>query len=60
MDEGRKQRGMAIATQTQSGIRRTPKGYIVPSQSGQGKYAVIVDGYKATCTCADYELRAEP
>ena len=57
MDEARKQRGMAIATQT---IRKTPKGYIVPSQSGAGKYAVIVDGDKATCTCPDYELRAEP
>ena len=53
MDEARKQRGMVIATQT---IRKTPKGYIVPSQSGQGKYAVIVDGDKATCTCPDYEL----
>jgi transposase len=60
MDEGREQRGMAIATQTQNGIRRTPRGYIVPSQSGQGKYAVIVNGDKATCTCPDYELRAEP
>jgi transposase len=58
MDEGRKQRGMVIATQKQ--IRKTPKGYIVPSQSGQGKYAVVVDGDKATCTCPDYELRAEP
>ncbi|MGH7331868.1 MAG: SWIM zinc finger family protein [Candidatus Rokuibacteriota bacterium] len=57
MDEARKQRGMAIATQK---IRKTPKGYIVPSQSGQGKYAVVVDGDKATCTCPDYELRAEP
>jgi uncharacterized protein (DUF2461 family) len=58
MDDARKQRGMVIATQQQ--IRRTPKGYLVPSQSGQGKYAVIVDGDKATCTCPDYELRAEP
>ena len=56
---GRKERGQAIAAKP--GIRKTPKGYIVPSQSGQGKYAVMVDGDKATtCTCPDYELRAEP
>lgn len=58
MDEARKQRGLAIATQQR--ISKTPRGYIVPSQSGQGKYAVVVDGNKATCTCPDYELRAEP
>src|SRR5712691_1937570 len=57
-DGGRKERGQAIAAQNR--IRHTPKGYLVPSQSGQGKYAVVVDGDKATCTCPDYELRAEP
>ena len=55
MDDGRKQRGVAIAALNR--IRKAPKGYIVPSQSGQGKYAVVVDGDKATCTCPDYELR---
>ena len=58
MDEGRKQRGAVIASGKQ--IRKTPKGYIVPSQSGQGKYAVIVDGDKPTCTCPDFESRGEP
>ena len=58
MDEARKQRGAEIAKQ--NCIRRTPKGYIVPSQSGQGKYAVVVNGDTATCTCPDFELRAEP
>src|SRR5262249_32656650 len=37
-------------------IRRTPKGYLVPSQSGQGKYAVMVNGDKPSCTCPDHEL----
>lgn len=55
---GREQRGQEIAAKP--GIRKTPRGYIVPSQSGQGKYAVIVDGDKRTCTCADFELRGEP
>lgn len=58
MDEARKQRGAEIAKQNR--IRKAPKGYIVPSQSGQGKCAVIVNADKATCTCPDYELRAEP
>ena len=55
--DGRKARGQEIAAK--GSIRRTPKGYIVPSQSGQGKYAVIVDGDKPTCTCPDFELRAQ-
>ena len=58
MDEARKQRGAVIAKQKQ--IRKTPKGYIVPSQSGQGKYAVMVSGDKPTCTCPDFESRGEP
>src|SRR5712692_2208201 len=42
MDEARQQRGAAIAAQKQ--IRKTTGGYLVPSQSGRGKYAVIVYG----------------
>src|SRR5713226_6777211 len=57
MDEARKARGAVIAKQQ---IRRTPKGYLVPSQSGQGKYAVIMDGDKPSCTCADHELHGGP
>jgi transposase len=56
MDEGRKQRGMEIATQKQ--IRRTTRGWLVPSQSGQGKYAVALGGEDGPrCTCPDWELR---
>ncbi len=58
MDEGRKQRGAEIAAQNK--IRHTPNGYLVPSQSGWGKYAVIVEGPKPKCTCPDFELRGEP
>jgi transposase len=55
-DGGRKERGQQIAAENR--IRRTPRGYLVPSQSGQGKYAVILDGDKASCTCPDFETRA--
>jgi SWIM zinc finger len=58
MDEARKQRGAEIAAQNK--IRHTPNGYLVPSQSGWGKYAVIVEGPKPKCTCPDFELRGEP
>ena len=34
MDEARKARGAEIAKQNR--IRKAPKGYLVPSQSGQG------------------------
>jgi transposase len=57
-DGGRKERGQQIAAQNR--IRHTPNGYLVPSQSGPGKYAVTVDGDKPRCTCPDFELRGEP
>ena len=36
--DGRRERGIEIAKQYR--IRQTPRGWIVPSQSGAGKYAV--------------------
>ncbi len=51
----RKQKGMEIAkTKT---LTLTPKGWIVPSQSGSGVYLVYKDNGKSACTCKDYELR---
>src|SRR5882672_3552958 len=58
MDEARKQRGAEIAAQNK--IRHTPNGYLVPSQSGWGKYAVIVEGSKPSCTGPDHELHGGP
>jgi len=56
-DGGRKARGQQIAAK--GSIRRTPKGFIVPSQSGFGKYAVIVEGTTELCTCPDFETRRQ-
>ncbi len=53
-DEGRKARGMAIAAITS--IDKTPLGYRVPSQSGNGSYMVSV-GETVFCSCADFEKR---
>ena len=52
--EPRQQRGLEIATQFR--VRRTIGGWVVPSQSGSGKYAVIMSE-TPTCTCPDFETR---
>ena len=51
----RQQKGLEIATGYH--IRESAKGFIVPSQSGQGSYLVTIEEAAATCTCPDYELR---
>jgi hypothetical protein len=56
--DGREQRGREIAAQKR--IRRTTGGFLVPSQSGVGKYAVVMSGERPRCTCPDFELRGEP
>ncbi len=51
----REQRGQLIAQKYR--IRRTNKGYEVPSQFNKGKYLVKVRYDKKECNCPDYELR---
>jgi transposase len=42
----------------QSGrISETPKGWIVPSQSGKGSYRVYEENGKTKCNCPDCEMR---
>ncbi|MCI0332739.1 MAG: transposase [Planctomycetes bacterium] len=52
----REQRGLAIAAL----CKLTAKGgvWLVPSQSGKGKYTVCPDRENPHCTCPDYESRA--
>lgn len=38
-------------------IQKQGKKWIVPSQTGNGKYTVDLDGEMPHCTCPDYELR---
>jgi len=52
----RKQRGEEIAKVCQ--ITQRGDDWIVPSQSGPGKYTVRLNPYLPTCSCKDYELRA--
>jgi transposase len=48
-------KGMEIAKK--GGITETPKGWIVPSQSGNGAYLVYKEGMKTACSCPDCQMR---
>lgn len=48
-------RGLHIALNLK--IKTTDKGYIVPSQTGNGKYVVSLD--LQACTCTDFETRQD-
>ena len=57
----RKLKGIQIARTQQ--IRKTDRGYIVPSQSGHGTYIVTENRMFPNireCSCPDYELRKQP
>src|SRR3989338_4431756 len=51
----RKERGREIAKTSR--ITQNGNKWTVPSQSGAGAYTVISNGFEATCTCPDYEVR---
>ena len=54
--EPRQQRGLMIAALSK--ITRKNGDWVVPSQSGNGRYTVHLDPEKPTCTCPDHETRA--
>lgn len=54
MDE-REQRGLAIATHCK--ISQKGGVWLVPSQSGMGRYTVCLDPENPHCTCPDHETR---
>src|SRR5947209_12992703 len=58
--DARQQRGMEMAAMLP--IHKTAKGniWIVPSQTGTGKYRVDYSPEKPSCECPDFELRREP
>ena len=51
----REQRGLEIAAKLK--ISKNKTGWIVPSQTGSGKYTVSFKGEIPKCTCPDYETR---
>ena len=51
----RENRGIVIAARCR--IHKRGDSWIVPSQSGPGKYAVYLDGDASHCTCPDHETR---
>ena len=59
-DQGRRQRGLAIAHLHQHNIMPDRYGYRVPSQSGNGAYVVNVEPGLLYCDCADFQERQKP
>jgi transposase len=51
----RQQRGLQIAAMSK--ITRKGSAWLVPSQSGKGRYTVCPDREKPHCTCPDHETR---
>lgn len=51
----RQVRGLEIAARSR--IRQENGVWRVPSQTGNGRYAVLFGGESPVCTCPDYELR---
>jgi len=51
----RQNRGLEIAKTNR--LRKTEKGWIVPSQSGKGTYLVGLDGHDYNCSCPDCKFR---
>jgi len=56
--DAREERGLQIAQQSK--IMKTPVGWKVPSQSGNGSYIVSLDHGHPFCTCPDFEARQQP
>jgi len=55
--QGRKIRGLAIITKGDNPEPLQRNCYLIPSQSGQGKYLVCKKMYHWTCECLDYKQR---
>lgn len=56
--DAREERGLQIAEHSK--ITKTPVGWKVPSQSGNGTYVVNLDHGHPFCTCPDFEARNQP
>ena len=39
-------------------LNKTPKGWIVPSQSGKGAYLVYEEDGRTKCNCPDCEMKS--
>ena len=50
--DGREQRGLLIAATCQ--LTKKGRAWLVPSQSGKGRYTVVPDPAKPHCTCLDH------
>ena len=55
--DDRQKRGQVIATAKRSINRYNESRYLVKSQSGNGKYKVILTKLGCTCSCPDHKFR---
>lgn len=53
----REERGRAIAERCK--VEKNGTGWLVPSQTGNGKYLVRLEAGEPKCSCPDYEARQE-
>lgn len=51
----REQRGLQIATLCN--LTKKDGAWLVPSQSGKGRYTVSLNGEQPTCDCPDHQTR---
>lgn len=58
--DAREERGMQIAVAQGQKIVHNGRMWLVPSQTGVGKYGVTLDGDKPFCTCPDHETTGKP
>lgn len=58
--EGRKIRGYAIISKGDNPEIVDNETFLVPSQSGSGKYTVKLFRYKSSCSCPDFQKRGIP
>jgi transposase len=56
--DARRERGLVIAATAK--LVQKGKVWLVPSQSGKGKYTVCPDAAEPFCSCPDFEERNEP
>jgi hypothetical protein len=55
----REERGLQLVLSVRCGIKRKGGVWIVPSQTGVGKYTVCIDPQNPHCSCPDHEATGQ-
>ncbi len=57
--EAREQRGLQLARAAKKLSGKRSESWVVPSQTGKGRYSVHLGGDSPRCTCPDHEFRGQ-